>query len=1069
MPDEKGFEKHFLENVYTDKTRVTAGSVVFELPDHMKYASSGEDPEALLGDQYVLLAVPEEFEGSPREYQEAPFGICLYDGTYDSGLDALWSQDEETVHQALVATTKSTEDVAVTSFDVHYFRLDEQLAVVYMKADEGLNPEKYWRSYAFAVSHRGCGYSGMVFFRGRLQDDSRYERSLNDLFGRIRPAGDAVIEACEVAAKARLLGYYAGANQKIDGIKAAELFAEDVLVFDDETVSFEDGHNHVGGMAVNMEKGEQYAEVAAQDVLFLKCVREAADYTETNDTLVLPASLVHEELLAKVWGRDVTGTSMLRLCQEHWIRISNFSGDEYLVTLDGNLVRGLPKAYDFTAEFLQTLREYNGLGGDFRIHFNTVEGDRESLIRHAVRGADLAPAPEAYEVTAAVHPYEGIAAALEPGGAYDQKEAALIADVEQRLDKDARDTFRGGIPAMLAAYREYADKLEQADSTSMVFDQTEDMVDYVTNLLPKEKVRASYFALGDKYTVSMAYDVRELVKRGEAGTEDFIYNVQMNYGDAGDAAAADDLRERMAARLKELTEDGIYRDFLKGADQTLASGTEILLRERAEREAAEAKAAVKRAIRKARRRKRIIACSIIAAIVLVIILAVVNVKVIKPAKAYDAAVALAEEGSYDEAVAAFTELGDYRDSQDQISRIGFLKAYDEAKALMDSGDLKGAIAAFEALGDYEDAASITADLKNQVAYAEAGAILESGDLAAAVEAYTALGSYEDSASIAADLKNQIAYGKAEALLEAGKRNAAARAFAALDGYSDSWERSRELWKDFDYTRQIVDGLDHGLGVKKNGTVVTSGSSYRGKTWVDDWTAITDVAAGKTFSIGLRSNGTVLASGSNDEGQMQVRGWNNVTAIDAGDYFSVALMSDGTAAACGSNGSGQLNVSGWTKLTAISAGGSHTLGLRKNGKVVAAGSNTYGECDVKDWTDIELISAGAEHSVGLKSDGTVVAAGNDRDGQCHVGEWTGIVDIAAGGNVTVGLRMDGTVVACGAEASGVSDVGEWKNIIAVYAGDTYIIGQKTDGSLVCAGTCSSGQNSLTGWTGIQLPR
>ncbi len=1069
MPDDKGLKKLFLENTYHEGIRVTAGSVTFELPDHMKYAAAGEDPEDLLAGQYVLLAVPEDYEGSPRDYQEAPFGICLYDGSYDSGLAELWSLDEEAVHQALVATTKSTEEVAVTSFDVHYFRLDEQLAVVYMKADEGLNPEKYWRSYAFAVSHRGCGYSGMVFFRGRLQEDSRYERAMDDLLRRIRPAGDAVIEACEVAAKAKLLGYYAGANQKIDGVKAAELFAEQVMAFDDASVAYEDGHNHIGELRVNEEKGEQFAEVTAQEALFRKYVREAADYTETNDALDVPAELVHKDLLAKVWDRNVTGTSMLRLCQEGWIRISNFSGDEYWVTLDGNLVRGLPRAYDFAAEFLQTLREYNGLGGDFRIHFNTAEGPRDAQIRQAVRGASLEAAPESYDVMAAEHPYEGIVEALKPGGAFDRQEAAMTARVEARLDQDARTLFREKIPEMLAAYRGYADHLEGADSSSMVFEKTEDMVEYVTHLLPKEQVRASYFALDDKYTISMEYPVPEIVKRGDAGTADYAYNVQMNYDDSEEAAAADDLRERMALRIRELSEESIYRDFLKDADQTLDAGTEILLRERAERESAEAKAAAKRAIRKARRRKRIIVCSIIAAIALVAILSVVNVKILKPARAYRAAAALAEEGKYDEAIEAFDALGDYKDAQDQVREISFQKAYEEAEALKESGDLEGAIAAFEALGEFENAAAISADLQNQIAYAEAGALLESGDLEAAEKAYRELGSYEDSASIAADLKNQIAYGKAEAILEKGKRNAAARAFAALDGYKDSWERSRELWKDFDYTRKPVDGQDHVLGVRTGGSVYAAGSSYRGKTWVTDWEDVTDVAAGEFFSIGLRTNGRVHASGSNDEGQMNVKNWSGVTAIDAGDYFSVGLKNDGTLYACGSNSSGQLNVSDWTKVVQISAGGAHTLGLRTNGKVLAAGSNSYGESDVSGWKDIELVAAGAEHSVGLKKDGTVVAAGNDKDGQCHVGEWTGIVDIAAGDDFTVGLRMDGTVVACGAESSGVSEVGSWEKIIAVYAGSTYIIGQKTDGTLVCAGTFGSGQNSMTGWTGLVMPR
>ncbi len=74
--------------------------------------------------------------------------------------------------------------------------------------------------------------------------------------------------------------------------------------------------------------------------------------------------------------------------------------------------------------------------------------------------------------------------------------------------------------------------------------------------------------------------------------------------------------------------------------------------------------------------------------------------------AYNTAVALAEAGQYDEAIAAFTELGNYKDSAEQISGT----TYNQAVALLESENYDEAISLFTELGNYKDSV-------NQVEYA----------------------------------------------------------------------------------------------------------------------------------------------------------------------------------------------------------------------------------------------------------------------------------------------------------------------------------------------------------------
>ena len=67
-------------------------------------------------------------------------------------------------------------------------------------------------------------------------------------------------------------------------------------------------------------------------------------------------------------------------------------------------------------------------------------------------------------------------------------------------------------------------------------------------------------------------------------------------------------------------------------------------------------------------------------------------------EAYNAAVALVEAGQYDEAIAAFTELGNYKDSAEQINET----TYNQAVTLLESENYDEAISIFTKLGNYKD-------------------------------------------------------------------------------------------------------------------------------------------------------------------------------------------------------------------------------------------------------------------------------------------------------------------------------------------------------------------------------
>ena len=56
---------------------------------------------------------------------------------------------------------------------------------------------------------------------------------------------------------------------------------------------------------------------------------------------------------------------------------------------------------------------------------------------------------------------------------------------------------------------------------------------------------------------------------------------------------------------------------------------------------------------------------------------------------------------------------------------------------------------------------------------------------------------------------------------------------------------------------VAAGYGHTVGLKSNGTVVTTGGFD-----VNSWTGIVQVAAGESHTVGVKSDGSVVAVGNN---------------------------------------------------------------------------------------------------------------------------------------------------------------------------------------------------------------
>ena len=520
-----------------------------------------------------------------------------------------------------------------------------------------------------------------------------------------------------------------------------------------------------------------------------------------------------------------------------------------------------------------------------------------------------------------------------------------------------------------------AERFATGETAEMLAREKKFLFDTLSKRLEQAKIaeNAEKTALQERYAEHLKQadqKAEELYQEGvRQRSEDYQRLAQI-------AESSNDLDElEEAAEALDALED--YQNSRQLAERCRSRAIEECKKQEAEAERQRVlreKAAKERAVKNRK-------IGIVVAIVAVVVVAAVMVttKVIIPNAKYNAAVELLNAGKYEESVAAFEAMGDYKDAKDRIPEA----YYAQAESLLSAGKSKEAIVAFWASDNYKDARDRVLPLWDEIAIR---------------------------GTVAAGISHTVGL----------KANGTVVAM----GYNGEGQCDVDDWTDI--VAISADGY-YTVGLKADGTVVAVGDNTDGQCEVSDWRDIVAISAGYGHTVGLKADGTVVAVGDYNYDQCEVFDWRDILAVSAGTYHTVGLKADGTVVAVGDNEFGQCDVSDWTNVAAISAGYGHTVGLKSDGTVVAVGSNEYGQCNVTDWRDIVAVSAGTCHTVGLKADGTVVAVGDNSYDQCNVADWRNVVAISARYWHTVGLKADGTVVAVGFNEFGQCDASGWTNI------------------------------------------
>ena len=225
--------------------------------------------------------------------------------------------------------------------------------------------------------------------------------------------------------------------------------------------------------------------------------------------------------------------------------------------------------------------------------------------------------------------------------------------------------------------------------------------------------------------------------------------------------------------------------------------------------------------------------------------------------------------------------------------------YKAAEELFAAEKYEEAIAAFEALGNFKDSPARVDDVieaRNARDYAAAEALLAAGRNDEAAIGFSSLGKYKDAQSRSRELWNGLGNAGLWESVSAGSVHTVG---LKSDGTVVAVGRNKEDQCDVSGWTDIVAvsaGDGHTVGLKSDGTVVAtkySGDYDYGQCDVSGWTDIVAVSAGGLHTVGLKSDGTVVAVGHNKEDQCDVSGWTDIIAVSAGSYHIIDLKSDGT--------------------------------------------------------------------------------------------------------------------------------------------------------------------------------
>lgn len=211
--------------------------------------------------------------------------------------------------------------------------------------------------------------------------------------------------------------------------------------------------------------------------------------------------------------------------------------------------------------------------------------------------------------------------------------------------------------------------------------------------------------------------------------------------------------------------------------------------------------------------------------------------------------------------------------------------------------------------------------------------------------------------------------------------------------------------------QICTGDQFAVGLKSDGSINITGRNYENQYLVKEWKNIVQISVSHRTIVGLDKKGNLHFAGYHSKEllsmyQKNKDKWKSLeyVEISGGDAVNnlghvIGLKNDNTVIAIGDAfDSSEYKVDDLEDVSRVALGDNHILAITKNGKIIVvgnpgtidyAGQNSKEKIEKWPVEDIVNLSAGNNLSLALTKSGEVFAAGNDKQGQLLANDWKNI--------------------------------------------------------------------------------
>lgn len=190
---------------------------------------------------------------------------------------------------------------------------------------------------------------------------------------------------------------YVGANQHIDAMAVAWLFAEDYIFFNPGEITWDGRHHGIAGAQINAAKMEEIPTLMGNPNMYFQGIGDLLMTLENDEELVVPRERIHPGLYDAIREGDLTGITLFNLqaCAHAFqflgegnenVKISmiqtaglgnlvdnpNAMACTHVVTVDQRLTRGIPGFYRLVTRMFEDMQAYNALDLPYVLLFTAV-------------------------------------------------------------------------------------------------------------------------------------------------------------------------------------------------------------------------------------------------------------------------------------------------------------------------------------------------------------------------------------------------------------------------------------------------------------------------------------------------------------------------------------------------------------------------------------------------------------------------------------------------------------------------------------------------------------------------